>query len=94
MLSKLHLINKHSESIASNTKSPTDCISSSITKQNFEFVTIRDCKAGRVDYKNIHNIFPSPKALNLVKNQWIKTKLKIDLYLGMVKQCTKYQMNI
>jgi hypothetical protein len=29
-----------------------------------------------------------------VKNQWIKTKLKLDLYLGMVKQCTKYQMNI
>jgi hypothetical protein len=29
-----------------------------------------------------------------VKDQWIKTKLKFDLYLGMAKQCTKYQMNI
>jgi hypothetical protein len=27
-----------------------------------------------------------------VKNQWIKPKL--DLYLGMAKQWTKYQMNI
>jgi hypothetical protein len=29
-----------------------------------------------------------------VKNQWIKTKLKLNLYLGMAKQCTKNQMNI
>jgi hypothetical protein len=29
-----------------------------------------------------------------MKNQWIKTKLKLNLYLGMAKQCTKYQMNI
>jgi hypothetical protein len=28
------------------------------------------------------------------KNQWIKTKLTLDLYCGMAKQCTKYQMNI
>jgi hypothetical protein len=27
-----------------------------------------------------------------VTNQWIKTKLKLDLYLGMAKQCTKYPM--
>jgi hypothetical protein len=24
----------------------------------------------------------------------IKTKLKLNLYLGMAKQCTKYEMNI
>jgi hypothetical protein len=29
-----------------------------------------------------------------MKNEWIKTKLKLDLYLGMTKQYTKYQMNI
>jgi hypothetical protein len=34
------------------------------------------------------------KGHNFVKNQWIKTKLKLDLYLGMAKPCTKYQMNI
>jgi hypothetical protein len=28
-----------------------------------------------------------------VKNQWIETKLNLDLYLGMAKQFTKYQMN-
>ena len=40
------------------------------------------------------NIFLSPKFLNFVKNQWIETKLEHDLYLGMIKQCSKYQMNI
>jgi hypothetical protein len=29
-----------------------------------------------------------------VKNQWIGTKLTLDLYLGMAKQYTKYQMNM
>ena len=29
-----------------------------------------------------------------MKNQWIRTKLILDLYLGMVKPCIKYQMNI
>jgi hypothetical protein len=47
-----------------------------------------------VDSKNTNNIFPSPRALNFVKNQWIETKLKLYLYLGMVKQNTKYQMNL
>jgi hypothetical protein len=28
------------------------------------------------------------------KDQWIETKLKLDMYLGIAKQCTKYQMNI
>jgi hypothetical protein len=31
---------------------------------------------------------------NFVKNLWIRIKLKLDLYLGMAKQCTKYQMNM
>jgi hypothetical protein len=30
------------------------------------------------------------KGHNFVKNQWIRTKLKLDLYLGMAKQYTKY----
>jgi hypothetical protein len=35
-------------------------------------------------------IFKS-KGHNFGKNQWIKTKLKLDrVYLGMAKQCTKY----
>jgi hypothetical protein len=38
--------------------------------------------------------FSMPKDHNFQKNQWIKTKLEIDLYLDMPKQCTKYQMNI
>jgi hypothetical protein len=38
--------------------------------------------------------FSKSKSHNFVKNQWIKTKLKLNLYLGMTKQCTKYQMNI
>jgi hypothetical protein len=29
-----------------------------------------------------------------VKNQWIRTKLKLDPYLGMAKQSSKYQMDI
>jgi hypothetical protein len=29
---------------------------------------------------------------NFVKNQWIETKLKLDMYFCMAKQCTKYQM--
>jgi hypothetical protein len=29
-----------------------------------------------------------------VKNQWINAKLELELYLGMAKQCTKYQMNL
>jgi hypothetical protein len=28
------------------------------------------------------------------KNQWIETKLKLDLYLSIAKQCTIHQMNI
>jgi hypothetical protein len=31
---------------------------------------------------------------NFVKNQWIKAKLKLNLYLGIAKQCTKYLMNM
>jgi hypothetical protein len=38
--------------------------------------------------------FSKSKGHNFVKNQWIETKLKFDLYLGMAKQCTKYKMNI
>jgi hypothetical protein len=34
------------------------------------------------------------KGHNFVKNQWVKTKLELDLYLGMANQYTKYQMNI
>ena len=42
----------------------------------------------------IHDIFLRPLGHSFMKNQWINTKLKLDLYLGMAKQCTKYQMNI
>jgi hypothetical protein len=38
--------------------------------------------------------FSKSKGHNLVKNQWIRTKFKLDLYLGLAKQCTKYQMLI
>jgi hypothetical protein len=38
--------------------------------------------------------FSKSKGHNLLKNQWIKTQLNLDLYLGMAKQCTKYQINI
>jgi hypothetical protein len=38
--------------------------------------------------------FSKSKGRNFMKNQWIKAKLELDLYLGMAKQCTKYQMNI
>ena len=38
--------------------------------------------------------FSKSKGHNSVKNQWIKTKLELDLYLGMAKQYTKTQMNI
>jgi hypothetical protein len=38
--------------------------------------------------------FSKSKGHTFVKNQWIKTKLKLDLYLGMAKQSTKHQMNI
>jgi hypothetical protein len=31
---------------------------------------------------------------NFGKNQWIEAKLKLDQYLGMAKQCTKFQVNI
>jgi hypothetical protein len=31
---------------------------------------------------------------NFLKFNSIKTKLELDLYLGMEKQCIKYQMNI
>jgi hypothetical protein len=39
-------------------------------------------------------IFSKSKGHNFVKNQWIKAKLKLNLYLGMAKQWTKYQMNM
>jgi hypothetical protein len=32
--------------------------------------------------------------LSFVKNQWIKTKPKLNLCLCMAKQCNTYQMNI
>jgi hypothetical protein len=38
--------------------------------------------------------FQNSKGHNSVKNWWIKTRLELDLYLSMAKQCTKYQMNI
>jgi hypothetical protein len=37
--------------------------------------------------------FPKSKGHNSVKNRWIETKLELDLYLSVAKQCTKYQMN-
>jgi hypothetical protein len=47
---------------------------------------------GRTDGQR-HNII-RPVLRRAYKNQWIRTKLKLDLYLGMAKQCTKYQMNM
>jgi hypothetical protein len=44
--------------------------------------------------QKIRDFFSKSKGHNFVKNQWINTKLKLDLYLGMAKQCTKYQRNI
>jgi hypothetical protein len=38
--------------------------------------------------------FSKSKGHNFMKNQWIRTKLTLDLYLGMAKQCTTYQMNM
>jgi hypothetical protein len=38
--------------------------------------------------------FSKSKGHNFVKNQWIKSKLELDMYLGMAKECTKYQVNI
>jgi hypothetical protein len=53
-------------------------------------------KAWRKKVRKTENswYFSRSKGHNFVKNQWIKTKLELDLYFGMVKQCTKYQMNI
>jgi hypothetical protein len=42
----------------------------------------------------IRDFYPKSKGHNFAKNQWIETKLKLDLYLGMTKPYTKYQMNI
>jgi hypothetical protein len=38
--------------------------------------------------------FSKSKHHNLGKNELIETKRKLDLYLSMAKQSTKYQMNI
>jgi hypothetical protein len=53
-------------------------------------------KARRTKVRKTENsrYFSKSKGHNFVKNQWIKTKLKLDLYLGMAKQFTKYEMNI
>jgi hypothetical protein len=48
-------------------------------------------KCGKV---RIRDIFLSSLGHNFEKNQWIKTKLELDVYLGMAKQCIKFQMNI
>jgi hypothetical protein len=34
------------------------------------------------------------KGLNFGEKQWMETKLNLDLYLGMAKQFTEYQMDI
>jgi hypothetical protein len=39
-------------------------------------------------------IFFQVQGPQLRENQWIRTKLKLDLYLGMAKQYIKYQMNM
>ena len=51
----------------------------------------REEKSGKLI---IRDFFSKSKGHNLVKNKWIRTKLILDLYLGMVKPCIKYQMNI
>jgi hypothetical protein len=43
----------------------------------------------------VRDFFLSPRAITLWKmNGSELNSLKLDLYLGMAKQCTKYQMNI
>jgi hypothetical protein len=39
-------------------------------------------------------IFSKFKGHNFAQNKWIKAKFKINLYLGIAKQCNKYQLNI
>ena len=53
-------------------------------------------KARRKKVRKTENLwyFSKFNGHNSVKNGWIKTKLELDLYLSMTKQCTKYQMNI
>ena len=53
-------------------------------------------KAWRKKVRKTENLwyFSKFNGHNSVKNGWIKTKLELDLYLSMTKQCTKYQMNI
>jgi hypothetical protein len=53
-------------------------------------------KARKKKVRKTENLwyFSKSKGHNFVKNQWIKTKLELDLYLGMAKQCSKYQKNI
>jgi hypothetical protein len=49
-------------------------------------------KSGKL---TIRDFFSKSKGHNFVKNQlWIKAKLKLNLYLGIANQYTKYQINI
>jgi hypothetical protein len=50
----------------------------------------REKKSGKLI---IRYIFLSSRAITSGKINRSKTKFKLDLYLGMAKQCTKYQMN-
>jgi hypothetical protein len=60
--------------------------------QNIKWISVsREKKVWKTD--NLW-YFSKSKGHNFVKNQRIKTKLKLDLYLDMEKQCIKYQMNI
>ena len=61
------------------------------TKYQMNICKQREKKSGKLI---IRDFLPKSKGHNFVKNQWIRTKLKLDLYIGMAKQCTKYQMNI
>jgi hypothetical protein len=51
----------------------------------------KEKKSGKL---KIRDFFSKSKGHNFMKNQWIKAKLKLNLYLGIAKQCIKYQMNI
>jgi hypothetical protein len=59
---------------------------------SYEYLKAKKTKVRKTD--NLWDIFLSPRAITLGKINGSKTKLKPDLYFGMAKQCTKYQMNI
>jgi hypothetical protein len=65
------------------------CIAKQCTKYQMNICKQREKKCVKLI---IRDLFFKSKGHNFVKNQRIRSKLKLDLYLGMAKQGTKYQM--